>query len=176
MAAEYYLPCSACGAETKVEARAAGQQRRCSCGAVLEVPTLRDLRALRPADAEAAAPKATWDRRRAVILIGVLVALFSLLATGLAYRRVVYQRPPVTISAQDIASDSARVEQLSPFDAVVNWSNLRGGPYIMVEVAQPDQENLKNTAKALLGLGLAGALAGLATLLGALFFMPSTNH
>lgn len=175
MASEYYLPCPRCGVESKVGARSAGERLRCSCGAALDVPTLRDLRQLRPADDPATAAAAGWDRRKSLMFLGAVVTLFALVVAGFAYRRVRFERPPLTISAQSIADDAEHVQKLSPFEAVVTWSNSRNGPYLMVEAVQPDQDNLKSTAQALLAASVLGAAIGLALLLGALFFMPSST-
>jgi hypothetical protein len=78
---DYWLPCT-CGQKTAVSTAQAGETIRCPCGAELQVPTLRGLRVLEPAEAASGAARRargrTWeDRHRAafVLVIGSLVCL-----------------------------------------------------------------------------------------------------
>jgi heme/copper-type cytochrome/quinol oxidase subunit 3 len=82
----YLLPCT-CGQSTIVSAAEAGQSIRCVCGAPLEVPTLRGLRGLEPAEAAAGKPITTrdrveWDNRHRIAFLLVQAAIFGALTAG----------------------------------------------------------------------------------------------
>jgi hypothetical protein len=78
----YQLPCS-CGQHTPVSTVQAGQSVRCACGAQLQVPSLRDLRALENLETSGGAPThsqrlRTWDNRHRLAFVLCLGALCGL--------------------------------------------------------------------------------------------------
>jgi len=65
---DYLLPCK-CGTKTPVSTARAGEVIRCACGAELQVPSMRGLRELEPADPTARTPFAWNDRHRVAFLL-----------------------------------------------------------------------------------------------------------
>jgi hypothetical protein len=78
---DYLLPCS-CGQKLAVSVRQAGQSVRCTCGASLEVPTLRGLRELHPADVQAAARARAWGDRHRVAFVLIALSLGACAVAG----------------------------------------------------------------------------------------------
>jgi len=97
---DYLLPC-VCGQQTHVSIVQAGQSVRCVCGAPLQVPNLRELRELAPAEISARSAgrfhsRHAWGYRHRVaflLLLGSLAA--GALAIYLA-RRLPEVRVPAT--------------------------------------------------------------------------------
>lgn len=137
MRPRYVLPCP-CGQETAVEATQAGQEIRCACGAVLEIPSMRGLSELERAEAGGAATTsssasgragksrtgraartpdiaptaARWGSRQKRVFLGALIA-----AVGLALVVILYvYRPRLP-----------EVESLSPLGTWRLWHELREG-------------------------------------------------
>lgn len=84
MSREFLLPCE-CGEKVVITKVQAGQTLSCQCGRSLEVPTLQRIELLEPAAPVAALrrrPEAGWDRRRGLILLGLVVALVGGLWAG----------------------------------------------------------------------------------------------
>jgi len=107
---KYLLPCS-CGEEVRVDARQAGQEIRCRCGAMLDVPAMRGLAQLTPAGPEPdrgqpaptgqtpPAPQATraprgasvrrrssaWGPRQKRIFLGAVIAVAGLVMAAIFY-------------------------------------------------------------------------------------------
>ena len=82
-----------------VDVSQAGQTIRCQCGANLEIPTLRALRALptAKATAESTATTGGWSRQRGkVFAVGLLAATLGLVAAALLVpmRLSIDTRPP----------------------------------------------------------------------------------
>jgi hypothetical protein len=75
---KYLLMCE-CGKTVTVEVGQAGEQVTCQCGANLDVPTLRKMRHLPPAEAKAAPAARAWDLRKGTVTACGLMA--GLLAT-----------------------------------------------------------------------------------------------
>ncbi len=75
MSQQYLLPCS-CGASTPVTKVQAGQTIACRCGRELEVPTLHGIGQLEPVEPDEPVRRrqARWDRRRGLILLGLVIA------------------------------------------------------------------------------------------------------
>ncbi|MBI2477798.1 MAG: hypothetical protein HYV60_03865 [Planctomycetia bacterium] len=73
---KYLLPCE-CGKGIAVDVKQAGQQIACECGKLLEVPTLRGVRALQPArEIESSSRKTSeWNASRGMIFAGSLILL-----------------------------------------------------------------------------------------------------
>lgn len=91
----YLLPC-VCGEKTPVTASQAGQSVRCACGAQLEVPTLRGLRDLAPADS-VAVPTRSWSNRHRSSFVAFVLALAAFAVSGLLALKL----PPAATVATD---------------------------------------------------------------------------
>lgn len=87
MSTRYLVECS-CGEKIAVGAGQAGQVVRCGCGRDVNVPLLRELRALPSVDAPepgraSAAPAARPRLRGKLVFLGVLGVIFGLSVSGL---------------------------------------------------------------------------------------------
>jgi hypothetical protein len=99
---EYLLPCEACGKKTAVSSAQAGDVMRCTCGAELTVPTLRQLKQLEIVESNAPTRSASrrgvgWeDRHRLSFLLAVVALAAWCLAGYLAFAV-----PPAAIPPSD---------------------------------------------------------------------------
>lgn len=83
MADQYLLPCPACQEKLPVETRQAGTSVRCSCGAQLQVPALRQLHSLQRVETEAEQkPPREWGPRQGLMLLGLTVLVAAGSAAG----------------------------------------------------------------------------------------------
>lgn len=143
---KYLLPCS-CGQEIPVELAQAGQEVRCVCGTVLEVPTLQGLRALKRAPVEMpAGPRSTWGLRQQLLLVGAMITVASLVVAG--YFHV--NRPRMI-----------DLNTVSPMHSWVVWQELRLG--VRFHSPEIDQYNAIVAAHSR-WMGVVGAFAALGLL------------
>lgn len=130
MAARYLLDCS-CGKQVSVEPRQAGSHVRCDCGNLLEVPTLRGLRALPQAESGAEQIRSVWTFRQAVVTAGVLLSLI-LFGVGLYIwqqeKALQTQRASLEFTAETMADMDKGVvenlERMTPFQMWQAWEYL----------------------------------------------------
>jgi hypothetical protein len=89
----YLLPCG-CGQQISVSAAQAGESLRCSCGATVEVPTMRELRELERVEAKEPVRGDRWgDRQR--LALGLLIAAFVLWGgAGYLFAKIPPSLPP----------------------------------------------------------------------------------
>ena len=138
--AQYLLPCT-CGEKVRVEAAQAGGQVACACGKTLSVPTLRGLRALEEAPADAAAAKRAADRRWSplqgiLFSSGLLVTVIALGVVAYAFWQYV-QATPYTrdVSPELTQLNSDIVDEIPAPDALDEFFHLRdeglGQPTVM---------------------------------------------
>ena len=117
MRTTYWLPCD-CGRRLPVETKQAGAVIRCACGAELTVPTLHEMSRLEStatASQSAAhrAAKPIWNKRRAWIFLGAVIAVTA--AGLLVYLEITRPRADA-------------VESLAPIQVWSLWQDLRRGP------------------------------------------------
>lgn len=117
MGIKYLLPCP-CGESRPVELCQAGKSVTCRCGAVLEVPTIREIKNNlesyeQPGETNSGGNISTWGRRESRLFIGVVLVFIGL---GL-FVYVQMERPRLP----DINS-------LSPIQTWLLWQELRQGP------------------------------------------------
>jgi hypothetical protein len=75
---QYLLPCS-CGQQVVVEPRQAGEMTSCSCGAMLHVPTLLDMRKLELAEQKStASARADWGPKQQLRMLGIVLLAAAL--------------------------------------------------------------------------------------------------
>jgi ferric-dicitrate binding protein FerR (iron transport regulator) len=134
MSMKYRLPCGRCGEKLVIDVSQAGRQLECRCGATVEAPSLRAIRALEPAaDSLGPARRASWNRGRGVTFAaGVLVAVLGLLVAASSGASWYTAQPPPQPSAQDIETALAQTDTLAATEAWDAWLNLRDeglGPY-----------------------------------------------
>ena len=120
MATRFLVPCS-CGKGIAVDATQAGDLVTCHCGASVEVPPLRVLKALEPA--EPSNERLGGNEVRAWRTIGRLAIVFSLLAAA----------PGLALMAARVASVSAERpteepvdEKMSPVESWMLWIWIDG--------------------------------------------------
>ena len=83
---KYRLPCKQCGEEAVIDISQAGRQLVCRCGATVEIPSLRAIRALEPAtEVRERRPTRSWTQGRGIVFaVGLVIAVLGLLAAGSA--------------------------------------------------------------------------------------------
>lgn len=147
MSRTYALTCS-CGQTHLVEARHAGTTVHCPCGEVLQVPSLRELSALEPVDAQRPRPRlmAVWGRHQALLAVGAIVTVSALL--GAAY-------------LQNNKPRLLDIERLSPPQTWALWQELRRGPDRRLSPGQ--QQFLQRLQDNRFRLRLMFVLAGIGT-------------
>lgn len=131
---KYQLPCEACGKPTIVETSQAGQQIQCACGARIEVPSLRGIRELAPAEAaDSQRKRKSWTPGRGVsfaaglvlIILGILPAAYGAYVRG---QLDLSKPPPVDVAL--IAEDTSQLTMEQTL-AVFQEAQRSGlGPYI----------------------------------------------
>src|SRR4051812_34483923 len=107
---QYLLPC-ACGQQISVSAAQAGESLRCSCGAIVEVPTMRGLRDLERLEPKEPVPGDRWgDRQR--LALGLLVAALVLWgAAGYLFAKIPASLPPFDPNMPDPLSQNSTAAQ-----------------------------------------------------------------
>jgi hypothetical protein len=155
----YLLPCPSCGHAHRVTTGDAGGWLNCQCGARVEVPTVRGLRALEEVR-DTADRTGQWTARHGLALVGVLTALAGL-ALGLYLR---YTVPPPDFSMTRL------VANMTPEEAWALWTNrfrhgigtweLKEGPQQQVIRRRYEQTKvIEYTSYAVAAAGFVVALA-----------------
>jgi hypothetical protein len=153
----FRLSCG-CGQSVRVSASQAGQTVRCSCGAPLEVPTLRGLRELPRADATAVAKRrATWENRQRVIFSLTLISLAALLLGGYLWMNV----PPIRRQAtpEQIKDIFAAGKPDQIYDAFQELQRGLGNPALAAGEEQRDF--MAVGIEVALGIGICGLIAAI---------------
>ena len=118
---KYMLGCD-CGKTTPVDTGQAGGQIQCSCGATLDVPTLRRLREL-PAVAPAVQAEAGgWSFRRGAVAACVVLA--GLLVIGSAWSRWSEPRPPRFEPLERDRLVDGQIDRLTPVNSWWVWVDV----------------------------------------------------
>ena len=111
---KYLVPCPACGRKSGVATGQAGQILQCACGEQFEVPTIRKLRELEPAEEEPLAP--IWTMRKGLLFIGGLVTICSV-----AFAAVIWLYRPRSFIRRGSMFDQKAVDEevqaLSPAES-----------------------------------------------------------
>jgi hypothetical protein len=151
---EYLLPCS-CGQKLTVSARQAGQSVTCSCGARLEVPTLRGLGGLEQAATPAVAARRWGDRHRAVFVL-VVISLVAAAGAGLLAMRM--PADPTPPPPPELKADSPLAE------AIVTHDELKQGLVPGVRMLSPPEQQIVKQRELMtwgIKIGLAVSLCAL---------------
>jgi hypothetical protein len=124
---KYRLPCERCGEKSVIDASLAGRQLVCGCGAALEVPSLREIRALEVASDVPDKPRPpSWNRSRGVVFaVGLVIAvlgLFTACAAGYGWFTAKVPPPPSPVL---IEAELAAVDALSAPRAWDAWVDMR---------------------------------------------------
>jgi hypothetical protein len=153
--AKYLLPC-ACGRQSIVEPRQAGQTIVCPCGASLDVPTMRDITALEPApdvvvgDAPA---QAVWGRNQRLLFQGIVIVLAAILGGVWLY----IERPRSRFETIDAEQIKQTAKGLSPVRTWEIWETMKQGL---------DRRTDEQYAEAMLRFRAWQVVVGIAALLG----------
>jgi hypothetical protein len=134
---KYLLPCN-CGQNVEVDAGQAGLQVSCACGATLDVPTMRGLSQLRPAETPqaetASTPQAAWGPGQGLMFLGAVFGILGLIALLL----VLQQRPQWVVQPQQIAIN---IHRQTPEQLWYYWLDLRKG---LQEGEDPVRQRFEN--------------------------------
>jgi hypothetical protein len=129
---KYLLPCEQCGEKQPIDASQAGEQLICTCGARLEVPSLRVIRGLETVGDTAAARRSGWNPLRGMLFaLGLLIAAVSLGFAGvaaIAWLRTEVPEPP----AENLEMALTMIDGLDASGSWDAWVDLRDnglGPY-----------------------------------------------
>jgi hypothetical protein len=114
---KYLVECT-CGNKLPVEMGQAGSQITCTCGNLVDVPTLRKLRHLPPAETQVARPAAsTWSARKGVITASLLLAGGLALVNGWSW----YTQPKVPVFDAAFYQDKFVADRLSKMTPTQSW-------------------------------------------------------
>ena len=124
MTAKYLLPC-ACGQQTTVEPRQAGETIPCGCGKSLQVPTLLDMTALEPAPPESVPglSRSTWGLRHQLQLLGIVLVLATIAGGVWLY----FERPISRFHMLNPKQLRQSAEELSPLQTWEYWEMMKQG-------------------------------------------------
>jgi len=122
---KYLLPCE-CGKRIAIDASQAGQQIACECGELLEVPTLRGVRALEPVP-ETTPPlrqAGEWNSSRGVIFAGSLI--LSVIGAAISYfgYEGLQATPNITREAETESFEKA-IDDMSLDEVYEMWKEVR---------------------------------------------------
>jgi hypothetical protein len=127
----------------EIEATQAGQRLSCACGTELEVPSLRGIRALRPAATVGAPRRRRWSPGRGwLFVVGLLLAVLSFIVGALNLGASA-ALPELIPPEAPMATIAAEVDAAGPAELLWRWKELRDkglGPYqlpphVQVELA-----------------------------------------
>jgi hypothetical protein len=159
----YLLPCS-CGQHVPVSIVQAGQSVRCACGAQLQVPSLRDLRALANVETSGGTPTRThrlrtWDDRHRLAFLLCLAAL-----CGLAISAYWALRLPELVTRATPRQIEEWFQQSPPSEIFKMYEDLQRGlqPTQVVIAGQAERNSMLwgiRIALAISALGLITAVA-----------------
>ena len=160
----YLLPCPQCERKLSVDTSQAGEQLRCACGASVEVPSMRQIRALEPSDPDPGAERTSrWDPRRGIVFaVGAVITFGGLVVvifTGLGQLNAMPGERP----RENLGPLFERIDAMEPAEALETWTFVREeglGPYQMSGYAKVREVERQLGRIMLIGLGAAliGAL------------------
>ncbi len=117
---KYLVECN-CGNKLPVEMGQAGGRVTCSCGNVVDVPPLRQLRHLPQAAGEMARPTSTWNARKGLTTASLLLAGVLVIFNAVSWftQPVVPQFDPVFYEHNVV---DARLEKMTPVQGWTWWT------------------------------------------------------
>lgn len=124
---KYQLPCERCGEKSVIDVSQAGRQLVCPCGATLEIPSLREIRALEPAADVSDKPRRTpWNRGRGILFaVGLVIAVLGALVAASAGTSWYTAKAPVLPTPAEIEASLPEVGELEAPQAFEMWKDLR---------------------------------------------------
>lgn len=127
MSEKYLLPC-VCGQMIPVEQRQAGTTVTCTCGKILEVPTIRGFAKLSQVGETKEDLPPIWGLRQGLVFLGLVIAL-----PAFAFAIFLYSQLP-TLNENNIEHF---VKQLSPVESWALWRVYSEG---MPKAPTPDTQ------------------------------------
>ena len=154
----YLLPC-ACGEKTPVTASQAGQSVHCSCGAQLEVPTLRGLRDLAQSDLargdSAARPTRSWNNRHRVTFVCFVLGLIAFAIGGyLTLNLPDVARPATDQEISQIFEKGSTEEVIATFAELKKGIDFVSPDESMVQKYMEKRNSLVWVIRTVIGLGV----------------------
>jgi hypothetical protein len=168
---QYLLSCQ-CGETISVRNQQAGESVRCSCGRVLDVPTLRNLRKLPVVEqGQDESVAAGWTPLRgwlfAIGLPIILIAVVAICYCAFERRKLDLDKPPMEV----LTRYHRDLTKIGLLDAWNIWTEVqkaplsrRGTPTYLIH--RQRARYLRYITMAALGLGLAGLVAVAVALVG----------
>lgn len=158
MADKFLLPCPECGKSTPVSASQAGSTLPCDCRAVLEVPTIRQMRQLEPLQETREEASSEWTARSGAIFLGVFLTIVTA-APGI-YLIASWPEAPQRDVPKSVAMADAALTEMPVDRTWLYWYNeveLRG---LVVEPGNEELAYLESTKRrrwfCFVGFGAAG--------------------
>jgi hypothetical protein len=166
---KYLVECN-CGNKLPVEVGQAGGQVTCSCGNLVDVPPLRKLRHLPPAETVVERRTSTWNARKGVITASLLVAGALTIINAWSW----FTQPKVPVfdaAAYEHAVIEQRIKNMTPAQSWDMWVGyykplaergfsvleLSNRAYIESVIAQ--RQSLRRTLWVVAGIAAAVAAA-----------------
>jgi hypothetical protein len=119
---KYLLPCP-CGERLAIEPRQAGETVVCTCGQVLEVPTLLELRQLEKVILKEESPRAAWSLGHRLILVGSALLLCWIIWAGYL---LFFKGPPQNpLSGRPPEVIQELVQKMTPLQSWHQWLRFR---------------------------------------------------
>lgn len=125
MTAKYLFPCP-CGQQIVVQPRQAGETIACSCGTLLQIPTLLDMTGLEPVAPESAAPptpSTAWGLRHRLLLLGIFLVVAAVV--GIVWLYV--ERPVSRFDTIDPEHIRQTAQKLPPSQTWSIWETMKQG-------------------------------------------------
>ncbi len=163
---KYLLPCE-CGKNNQVDVSQAGQQIRCECGQLVEVPTLRGVRELERSDEPITESRKSteWDATRGMIFAGSLLLFVIGAATSYFGYDGLRKTPniPREVEQEEFAT---AVDDLSIVEAYELWKTVQEsglGPrgnnvYVNIRAFRSRRQRILTTGIVLCVVGLIGTV------------------
>ena len=158
----YLLTCE-CGLDMPVQVAQAGDQLTCSCGALIAVPNLRDVKQLPLADNQLDKPKGEWNTTGGSIF-ALAIVFISVGLTVAAYNYSVGKQL-ITTDTTSAANEYGNIviDQMPPFESIEIFAVIVGrglGEQQTVDflVEQKKQRAFYNWAKGGLILSVIGLI------------------
>ena len=155
---KYLLPCTHCERKLSVDSTQAGESITCACGALLEIPSFREIRNLERGDASDTAPAPrSWNVRRGVVFaIGLAIVFCGIVASGFAgMGRLNLQTgtPP----KENLEHTFAALDKMTAAETMDTWLQVRDGslgPYIESNYSRHRRARKQLTQIMLVGYGV----------------------
>lgn len=169
----YLLPCE-CGKKTPISPAQAGDRIPCECGAVLEAPTLREMRQLETDEAATdrqATAATAWSVRHGALTAGLMLAAL-LAGVGLWFKATDPPPPEGFNTTRSMAVMETGLERMTPTEGYQRWVNLYQPMRRFDQLQDPREAALRVelTKRRLIRYAFFGAAAA-AALIGAVLYV-----